>query len=321
MSASVQPQLSQFALDVAQGLSRPGQKKIPPRYFYDDLGSALFESITQLPEYGLTRAEQRLLDLHGRQIAHETGWIQSVAELGSGTGQKTKSILKALGAETRGLLYQPIDVSTGALETCRRELGSICNVRPMVADWIEGLARLASSRTGNHPLLLLFLGSSIGNLERHEIPAFFQQLTAHLRPGDFFLLGADLVKDVRILLAAYDDPTGVTAAFNRNVLGRLNRELDADFDLRAFTHQVRWDTTERRIEMHLCSSRNQTAYVAACETRVRLQAGETIWTESSHKFSETELCSYAQSVGWKRVGLWVDSEWPFAEALWQIVEY
>ncbi len=126
MSASVQPQLSQFALDVAEGLSRAGQKKIPPRYFYDDLGSALFEAITQLPEYGLTRAEQRLLGLHARQIARQTGWVQSVAELGSGTGRKTRHILKALGGRKQRVCYQPIDVSAASAQACERELGSIC---------------------------------------------------------------------------------------------------------------------------------------------------------------------------------------------------
>lgn len=320
MSASVQPQLSQFALDVAEGLSRPGQKKIPPRYFYDHLGSALFEAITQLPEYGLTRAEQRLVALHARQIARKTGWVQSVAELGSGTGQKTRQILKALGGENSTLLYQPIDLSTAALQACERELGSMCRVKPMLADWTEGLAQISRSRMDHHPLLLLFLGSSIGNLERSEITAFFQKLRSHLRPGDFFLLGADLVKDPEMMIAAYDDATGVTAAFNLNVLGRINRELDADFDLRAFTHEVRWDAAQRRIEMHLRSCRDQTAYIGASETRVKLHAGETIWTESSHKFSEAELDFYAHSGGFKAIGMWVDPEWSFVEALWKIVQ-
>lgn len=321
MSASVQPQLSQFALDVAEGLSRPGQKKIPPRYFYDHLGSALFEAITQLPEYGLTRAEQRLLSLHARQIARKTGSVQSVAELGSGTGQKTRYILKALGRESSSLLYQPIDISTRALQACARELGSICEVKPILADWMEGLGHIARSRMDNDPLLLLFLGSSVGNLERCEITPFFQELKSHLRPGDFFLLGADLVKDLETMIAAYDDPTGVTACFNLNVLGRINRELDADFDLRSFTHEVRWDRAERRIEMHLRSCRDQTAYISALETRIKLQAGETIWTESSHKFSEAELSFFADSSGFKPICTWVDPEWPFAEALWQIVQH
>lgn len=320
MSASIQPQLSQFALDVAEGLSRHDQKRIPPRYFYDDLGSALFEAITHLPEYGLTRAEERLLSLRGRQIARETGCVQLVAELGSGTGRKTRHILRALTAAGARLVYRPIDVSTGVLEACERELSPICTVKSVVADWLEGLATIVHSRIDKQPLLLLFLGSSIGNLERSEIPAFFGQLRSYLQPGDFFLLGADLLKDVGRIAAAYNDPTGVTAAFNLNLLARINRELDADFDLRAFAHEVRWDAAERRIEMHLRSKRRQRAYVAAADLLVELRVGETIWTESSHKFTPAELDEFASAAGFKRLGMWVDAEWPFAETLWEIVE-
>ncbi len=154
---------------------------------------------------------------------------------------------------------------------------------------MEGLAHVARSRTGNHPLLLLFLGSSIGNLERCEISAFFQAGQIPPSSGRLFPAGSRPLKDVGRMMAAYDDPTGVTAAFNLNVLGRINRELDADFDLRAFAHEVRWNFAERRIEMHLRSCRDQTAYVAASENRIKLQAGETIWTESSHKFSRGRI--------------------------------
>jgi len=165
----------------------------------------------------------------------------------------------------------------------------------------------------------LFLGSSVGNLERGALVDFFKSLKQHLRPGDFLLLGADLVKDPDVMLAAYDDPTGVTAAFNLNVLGRMNRELDARFDLRSFAHEVRWNQEERRIEMHLLSCRDQAVYIGALESSFKFRAGETIWTESSHKFRASELGDYARVSGFATVATWVDPEWPFAETLWRVL--
>jgi dimethylhistidine N-methyltransferase len=318
MSASVQHQLSQFALDIGAGFNAP-QKKIAPRYFYDDLGSALFEAITLLPEYGLTRADERLLHIHATDIARDVGWIGTVAELGSGTGKKTRRILEALSGESGFSVYRPIDVSSAALTTCSRALDDIGDVEPVRADWLEGLATISRHRHTAEPLLLLFLGSSIGNLDRECMVDFLRQLRSHLRVGDFLLLGADLVKDVELMLAAYDDPTGVTAAFNLNLLARINRELDADFDLRAFRHEVRWDADSRRIEMHLLSSREQTVLVGALETAFPFRAEETIWTESSHKFTLDELNSYARGSGFLPMQTWVDKEWPFAETLWRAI--
>ncbi len=317
MAASAEVQLSQFALDIAEGLSSPGQKKIAPRYFYDDLGSVLFEAITLLPEYGLTRADERLLRLHANKIISATGPLEIVAELGSGTGQKTRHILAAAMRAAYDFSYVPIDVSRKALAACERELCDIVDVRPVCADWMEGLREITRHRPGGKPLLILFLGSSIGNLDRSGIPDFLQQLRSNLRPGDFFLLGADLVKSINRMIAAYDDPTGVTAAFNLNLLARINRELNADFDLRSFVHEVRWNSDERRIEMHLLSCRNQVVYVAALDTKFQFRAGETICTEFSHKFTKDELISYARSSGFKPIRIWVDDSWPFAEALWQ----
>ncbi len=317
MSASVKLQLSQFAVDVAEGLSAPGQKKIPPRYFYDDLGSSLFEAITLLPEYGLTRADERLLCRHAREIAAKTGPVSIVAELGSGSGKKTRHVLEALARENKALVYRPIDVSSAALETCERELGDICEITPVLGDWIEGVEQVVLTRKRG-PLLLLFLGSSIGNLDRKCTVDFLSSLKFHLRPGDFFLLGADLVKDVDTMLSAYDDATGVTAAFNLNVLGRINRELDANFDLRSFAHEVRWSEAQHCVEMHLLSCREQTVYIGALNKRFRFRAGETIWTESSHKFTEEELVAYAHSSGFEPLAFWTDTEWPFAETLWRV---
>ncbi len=312
--------LSQFALDVAEGLSRVPQKKLSPRYFYDDLGSILFEAITLLPEYGLTRADEKLLQTHADEIAMATGPLSIVAELGSGSGTKTRHILQALSRPGKRLLYQPVDLSARALAACELELGKCCEVRPICSDWMEGVADVIRGRNNNGPVLLLFLGSSIGNLERAEILQFLRRLNRYLSPGDFLLLGADLVKDLDRMIAAYDDPTGITAAFNLNLLGRMNRELDADFDLRSFAHEVRWNEAQRRIEMHLLSGRDQTVSIRALDARFEFLAGETIWTESSHKFTEPELHRYALASGFDRICTWVDKEWPFAETLWQVAQ-
>ncbi len=318
MSASVKPQLSSFAVDVIEGFSGPRQKSISPRYFYDDLGSTLFEAITLLSEYGLTRADERLLCRHATKIAAETGPLSLVAELGSGSGKKTRRLLEALAQTTDSLIYRPIDLSRAALDRCERELSDICAVNSVSGDWIDGLREVALSRNDDLPLLLLFLGSSIGNLDRACIPEFLRNLTFHLRPGDFFLLGADLIKSIDTMIAAYDDPTGVTAAFNLNILGRINRELEADFDLRAFAHEVRWNEQYRRIEMHLLSCQAQRIAIRACDLTVHFQAGETIWTESSHKFTESELEKYAFSSGFAPLATWIDPQWPFAETLWHV---
>jgi L-histidine N-alpha-methyltransferase len=313
--AFVRQQLSQFALDVAEGLAEP-QKRIPPRYFYDDLGSALFEAVTLLPEYGLTRADERLLQQHACEVAGVVGRVSLVAELGSGSGKKIGHVLRALSQSDK-LQYRPIDVSAAALDLCAKELGVLAEVTPVCCDWMAGVEQVARERVGEEPLLILFVGSSIGNLDRQAMVDFLEVLRSYLRPGDYFLLGADLVKDVETMIAAYDDPTGVTAAFNLNILGRMNRELDADFDLRSFAHEARWNERERRIEMHLLSCRNQSVRIGLLDQCIEFEAGETIWTESSHKFTRRELDELAGRSRFIPVTTWVDREWPFAETLWR----
>ena len=307
------PQLSAFALEVAEGLCGAGQKRISSRYFYDELGTSLFEAITLLPEYGLTRADERLLQQNALSLAGATGALQFIAELGSGSGKKTRFILQAFDS----VAYSPIDVSASALAACERELSDIAIVNPVCADWLHGLDEIRRRRNSG-PMLLLFLGSSVGNLPRDELVSFFKTIRAALRPSDFFLLGADLVKTVDTMLAAYDDPTGVTSAFNLNLLARMNRELNADFDLRSFSHEVRWNGEERRVEMHLLSRRDQIVNIRALDAVIQFMPGETIWTESSHKFTLPELDAYAGESGFQPVKTWVDREWPFAEVLWQV---
>ena len=305
----------QFAADVRADLSKP-QKELHSKYLYDELGSALFEAITHLPEYGVTRADERLLCRHARDIASLIRHPGAVIELGSGTGRKTRSILTALGRSDRTLRYFPIDVSHEALARCRRELGDIADVHPLEYSYLEGMAHAIIHRNLHEPVLVLFLGSTIGNFERSPGIEFLRDLRECLVPGDALLIGADLVKEGERMLLAYDDPTGVTAAFNLNLLGRINRELGADFDLATFRHQARWNASERRIEMHLRSSIDQSVFIPEADLRVRFQAGETIWTESSHKFHRHEMFDLADRAGFRVEAQWVDPEWPFVESLW-----
>lgn len=303
----------QFAADVRSGLTRKGQKELPSKYLYDELGTALFEAITHLPEYGLTRADTRLLTAHSAEIAAAFEGPLSITEFGSGTGQKSRLILEA--AQSLRAFY-PIDVSPDALSACAAALSEITDVVPVEATYLDGLARVAGERRDDEKLLALFLGSTIGNFDRSCATEFASEVRDRLHPGDGFLVGADLVKPEAQLLAAYDDPAGVTAAFNRNLLGRINRELRGEFDLRAFEHEARCNAAERRIEMHLRSLVDQRISIAALGVTIDFRAGETIWTESSHKFEIAELEEMARAAGFAVRAAWIDDEWPFVEALW-----
>lgn len=302
---------SEFALDVREGLCGPGQKRLSPKYFYDDLGVALFEAITLLPEYGLTRADVRVLTEQAPAVAEKCHGVSRVIELGSGTGSKTRPLLAAF---SKTPAYYPIDAAASALERCKAELAEF-TVEPICSTYIDGLQAALADRD-DAPVLLLFLGSTIGNFERDEIVPFLRGVRECLRPGDRFLLGTDLVKEVPRMIDAYDDPAGVTAAFNLNVLGRMNRELCARFNLRQFVHEARYDARWRRIEMHLRSRVEQTVSIPAIQATVRFNEGETIWTESSHKFDLAELSDLGLQASLRCNGQWTDEEWPFAETLY-----
>jgi L-histidine Nalpha-methyltransferase len=310
----VSPALSEFASEVRAGLTKAGQKTLPCRYFYDDVGTALFQTISQLPEYGLSRADERVLRTHAGEIAAEFRSPVTVLELGSGTGSKTRWILEVLSARAR-VAYYPIDVSMTALQCCRRELSHVAEVVPVEASYLEGVTRAVSLRKPRERILTLFLGSTIGNFERSEMVPFLQAVRSRLRPGDALLLGTDLEKPASRMTLAYDDPLGVTAAFNLNLLARINRELGGDFVIQEFAHQALYNRSERRIEMHLRSRRDQEVFIRAAETAVRFRRGETVWTESSHKFRLSEVGSLAADSGFDCVKQWVDREWPFAESL------
>jgi len=318
-SAAVPSMTREFACDVRLGLAKP-QKELHSKYLYDELGSSLFEAITHLPEYGLTRADERLLRRHASDIARLIPARAAVIELGSGVGKKTRHLLQAIGAAPHQgpLRYYPIDVSADALARCERDLSDIADVHPLVQSYLDGMARATAEREAGEALLVLFLGSTIGNFERPCAVEFLRDLRRALLPGDALLIGADLVKEPERMLVAYDDPTGVTGAFNLNLLGRINRELGGDFQLRDFEHQARWNEEHRRIEMHLRSRLNQTAFIAEAGLSVTFRTDETIWTESSHKFQLQELDAMAEQTGFRVEGQWVDRDWPFAENLWTI---
>jgi dimethylhistidine N-methyltransferase len=308
---------NEFALDVRQGLVQKSQKELPSKYFYDPTGSALFEVICQLPEYGLTRAEERLLSRHAKEIVDILEGPVVVAELGSGTGRKTRFVLEAL-CDRQPTSYHPIEISPSALAACERELRDIncISIVGFESEYLNGLLEVAARREEGEHLLVLFLGSTIGNFDGNASIEFLKRLRSILREGDALLLGADLVKPVGTLVRAYDDPLGVTAAFNRNLLARINRELGADFDLARFEHLAIYNNETQSIEMHLRSLKAQEVTIGMAGVTVSFRFGETIWTETSHKYSYAELLRMAREAGFRSEGQWVDDEWPFVDNLW-----
>jgi len=239
----------------------------------------------------------------------------TITELGSGSGRKTRRLIEAV-ADHRKPLYMPIDVSPAAIEWCRQGLGDVAVVEGFEDTYLPGLRRAVERRPKGHSLLVLFLGSNIGNFDRQGAEGFLSSIRSILREGDGLFIGTDLVKPVSQLLEAYDDPTGVTAAFNRNMLARLNRELGADFDLRQFEHEARYDAKFQRVEMHLRSVCDQSVSIPDAGIRCSFREGETIWTEASNKYRLDDLPAMAQRTGFRSVGSWVDEDWPFAESLW-----
>lgn len=317
MFAPAVPQVNaELARDVAEGLSRKPQKTLPASWLYDDVGSALFEVITVLPEYGLTRADGALLRGSAGEIIAAAGKPELIFELGSGTGTKTRHILLAAAMHC-SVRYLPIDISRAALDNCGLAMQAIggVGVEPIEASYLEGIGQAVTRRGPDERVLILFLGSTIGNFTPAEAQTFLHRVRQRMRPGDSLLLGADLVKPREKLIAAYDDSLGVTAAFNLNLLARINRELDGEFDLSKFAHEARYSERGSRIEMHLRSRVSQTVAIQALDMRVRFLKGETIWTESSHKFRAEEIRWLGEQAGWHTERQWIDSEWGFAETL------
>jgi L-histidine Nalpha-methyltransferase len=316
MSSPSSPTVLTFAAEVRAGLIKPDQRELPSIYLYDEIGTALFEAITLLPEYGLTRADERLMRRYAPDVLERLAPPVVVAELGSGTGKKTRWMLEAL-ARREPVSYFPIDISASALVKCRQELSELgaVSIVGLEKSYLDGLAHVARLRHKGQTLLVLFLGSTIGNFERPAADLFLRRIRECLLPGDAMLLGTDLENEVPAMLRAYDDPAGVTRAFNLNLLARINRELGGDFVLDQFEHEARFNEAHRRIEMHLRSERRQTVSIPAAEFSCTFQEGETIWTEACHKFRLQEIPAMAQRAGFICEAQWVDGEWAFAENL------
>ncbi|HEY1741582.1 MAG TPA: L-histidine N(alpha)-methyltransferase [Granulicella sp.] len=305
-------------LQEALGGLTASPKTLSPWLFYDECGSRLFEQITALPEYYLTRVERSILAAHADEIFLDAGAEVTIAELGAGTAAKTGLLLKAATRFQDEVLYQPIDVSPTALEEAAETITANIpgvSVRPRVANYITEQFEL--ERPEQCRILTLYIGSSIGNFIPAEAAAILRNLRAHLEPGDSLLLGTDMApgkhKSVATLLAAYDDAAGVTAAFNKNILVRLNRELDAGFDLEAFAHRARWNASESRIEMHLESLVPQTVLLAG--KRLHFAQGETIHTENSYKFTEAAVAELLASADFEPVHTWKDANQHFSVTL------
>jgi dimethylhistidine N-methyltransferase len=316
MAQAATQTFSGLAQDVREGLSKPRQKELPSKYLYDEIGSSLFEAISHLPEYGLSHAGERLLQQYATDIVARVPSPVIVAELGAGSGRKTRWLLEALSCR-HCVTYHPIEISRSALTMCQRELDDIdcLNIMGFAHEYLDGLLEVGACRPPEHHLMVLFLGSTIGNFDRRQGEQFLSRVHRILEPGDSLLLATDLEKPVPALLLAYDDPLGVTAAFNLNLLARLNRELDADFRLSQFRHVARYNQDERRIEMHLQSLSEQIVAIPGADLTIKLEAGETIWTESSHKYSLREVSRMAQQCGFRCDAQWVDEKWPFAQSL------
>jgi dimethylhistidine N-methyltransferase len=302
---------AEFGRAVAAGLTET-PKRLPCCYFYDRLGSVLFEAICELPEYYLTRAETAILQNHADEIAAHFPNEVDLIELGSGNASKTRLLLDAFTRRHAAQRYVPIDICRTVLEESSLALTrdySNLEVLAIAAEYHEGLAQLRSVST--RPRLLLWLGSNIGNLERAAATAFVRQLRELSAPGDRLLLGVDLRKDAATLEAAYDDPCGVTAAFNRNLLVRINRELGGTFDVRAFRHRAVYATEPGRVEMHLISERAQRVAIARLGIEIAFAAGETIHTENCYKYSRAELDALAVAAGLRTERSWTDPEGRF----------
>jgi L-histidine Nalpha-methyltransferase len=298
--------------DVRTGLAQI-PKSLPPKWFYDSVGSDLFDQITRLPEYYPTRAEARILRARSVEIATASA-ADTLVELGSGTSEKTRMLLDALRDSGSLRRFIPFDVDAGMLNAAgsaiQREYPAI-EIDAVCGDFEEHLGKIP--RVGRR--LVAFLGSTIGNLTPGPRADFLSALSDMLRPGDSLLLGTDLVKDVGRLVRAYDDSAGVTAKFNRNVLAVVNRELDADFDLDAFEHVARWNVAQERIEMWLRASSAQRVQIAALDLAVDFAAGEEMLTEVSCKFRPDGVEAELAAAGLRRTHWWTDPAGDFGLSL------
>lgn len=294
-------------------------KHLPSWLFYDDAGSDLFDQITCLPEYYVTRTEREILARHAAEIvslAADEGSRLRIAELGAGSADKTRLLLKAAAERQGPVVYEPIDVSPSALEAARerieREIPQV-TVAPFVSDYTQAFDLLPTDP--EHRRLVLYIGSSIGNFEPHQAHHLLTGVRNALETGDALFLGVDLRKDIPTLLAAYDDAAGVTAQFNLNILARLNRELDADFNLEAFSHRAVWNELESRMEMHLESRTPQTVKLSTLNLEIAFRKGERIHTENSYKYAPGQAQKMLTAAGFTPQRTWTDERNWFAVCL------
>lgn len=297
-----------IATAVRDGLAAT-PKRLPPWLFYDEAGSRFFDQITELPEYYPTRTERAILTAHaGEMIARAAaGQRLRIAELGAGSADKTRLLLRAATRRQGAVVYEPVDVSFSALEAARerieREIPEV-EVSPRVIDYSEGLELEPAAE--HERRLVLYIGSSIGNFEPQDATGLLRRVRAGLRPGDALLLGVDLVKDPNLLVPAYDDAAGVTAAFNRNLLVRINRELGANFDPKAFAHRALWNSEEARIEIYLESVAAQRVKLAELDMQLEFEAGERIHTENSYKYRPGQANAMLANAGFTPAAKWMD---------------
>ena len=312
---------AQFVADVRRDLALT-PKQLQSKYLYDPLGSSLFDAICRLPWYRITRSELRLLARHGGEIvaalsrAEGGGRDGLIVELGCGSGEKLVMLAEALQDRGASAHVHLIDISSQALEQTEQRLTRLhFSVVGHQSTYEDGLRSAAAARADHGRMLVLLLGSNIGNFDPPAAAAFLSRIRATLASGDLLLLGADLVKPEADLLEAYDDPLGVTAAFNMNLLVRINQELRGNFDLDQFEHRAVWNAPEQRIEMHLVSRRRQHVRVAAANLDVCFEAGEHIWTESSYKYGPGQLIEMGRHAGFPSSRQWIDPEARFALTL------
>jgi L-histidine Nalpha-methyltransferase len=295
----------EYLEEVVRGLtSRP--KTLPCKLFYDERGSALFEEITSLPEYYPTRTELEILQDYSQEIARAAGSPVSIVELGAGTALKTTTLLGGFARRQMRLKYFPVDISPAALAAAKKRVkdeypGAL--VRPIIADFSNGFQFL---RDISGRKIVLYLGSSIGNFDWNDAVAMLRKVCDQLLPGDGLLLGTDMVKSADILVPAYDDAQGVTTQFNRNILVRLNRELNGNFDLESFRHVAEWNPKQSRMEINLESTRPQVVCLRMANLTVKFLAGERIHTENSYKYTEQMVETMLCASGFRLEKTWYD---------------
>lgn len=304
-----------FADDVRRGLTS-SPKNLSPKYFYDELGSELFDAICLLPEYYLTRAENEIIERYADEIVGSVPEATTILEMGSGSASKTRLIIESLLRRHQTALFIPVDISESALENSSRILLQSfprLRIEAYAAEYFHALEELSRKSLGK--TLALFLGSNISNFGQAEAPRFLSALRQVLRAGDALLLGADLKKDRTILEPAYDDSIGVTAAFNLNLLVRVNRDLDADFNPRAFRHRAHYNEEKGRVEIYIESLRAQEVTIRKLGLQIAFAEGERIHTENSYKYDRPQIQQLAESTGFRCAHTWLDSERRFSSNL------